>query len=145
MRVFGSQCYAHAAKATRRKLDNSDVRCPMLRYSTQHKAYRLLDASAGAIVISRTVTFVKHVPTIVARKQCAPSVIDIAGDEEHDQEPCNTTARKSSQIPPMEPSVTPTHVIRELTKRPGGAVPTQGSSMPGRNSENKSHVQSVRK
>ena len=44
MRVFGSVCYAHIAKAKRTKLDDSGVRCLFLGYSKQHKAYRLLDA-----------------------------------------------------------------------------------------------------
>lgn len=45
----------------------------------------------------------------------------------------------------MGPSEMPKHVVQELTERPGGAVPTQRSSTPGRDGENESHVRPVRK
>ena len=60
MRVFGSQCYAHVAKEKRSKLDDSGVKCFFLGYAKHHKAYRLLNAEDGSIVISRSVTFAEH-------------------------------------------------------------------------------------
>ena len=60
LRVFGSLCYAHIAKTKRSKLADSGVRCRLLGYFKEHKAYRLLDASTGAIVTSRSVTFAEN-------------------------------------------------------------------------------------
>ena len=60
MRVFGSQCYAHVTKEKRKKLDDSGVKCYFLGYAKDHKAYRLLNADDGSIIISRSVTFAEH-------------------------------------------------------------------------------------
>nr|CCA24977.1 integrase putative [Albugo laibachii Nc14] len=60
MRVFGSQCYAHVAKKTRKKLADTGIKCFFLEYSKEHKAYRLLYVKDGSIVISRSVIFTEH-------------------------------------------------------------------------------------
>ena len=57
LRVFGSLCYSHIRKANRSKLDTSGVRCVLLGYAKQHKAYRLLNTTTGKVFISRSVTF----------------------------------------------------------------------------------------
>ena len=57
MRVFGEQCYAHVPKEKRKKLDDTGVKCYFLGYEKIYKAYRLLNADDGSIVISRSVTF----------------------------------------------------------------------------------------
>ena len=47
MRVFGSLCYAHIAMKKGRKLEDSVLRCTLLRYAKQNKVYRLLDITTG--------------------------------------------------------------------------------------------------
>ena len=39
LRVFGSLCYAHISKTKRSKLADSGVRCQLLGYSKEDKAY----------------------------------------------------------------------------------------------------------
>ena len=39
LRVFGNMCYAHIAKTKRSNLVDSGVRCQLLGYSKEHKAY----------------------------------------------------------------------------------------------------------
>ena len=60
MRVFGAHCYVHVAKENCRKLDDSGVKYFFLGYTKDYKAYRLLNADDGSIVISRSVTFVEQ-------------------------------------------------------------------------------------
>ncbi|CEG40859.1 uncharacterized protein PHALS_11038 [Plasmopara halstedii] len=117
----------------------------MLGYSMQHNAYRLLNESTKAIIISRSVTFAENAPTIKTHRQGEPSLIDAVGDDEHDQEPSDTTAKESYQTLPTGPRGTPTRVEEVLNERSRGAVPTQHSSTPGRDGENESHVRPVRK
>ena len=69
MRVFGAQCYAHVAKEERQKLDDSGVRYLFLGYAKDQKAYRLLSADDGSIVISRSVTFVEHPVSKVSKNK----------------------------------------------------------------------------
>uniref|UniRef100_H3GB33 Integrase catalytic domain-containing protein n=1 Tax=Phytophthora ramorum TaxID=164328 RepID=H3GB33_PHYRM len=69
MRVFGSECYAHMTKEKRKKLDDSGVKCYFLGYAKQSKAYRLLNASDGSIVVSRSVTFAEHSSDKVVRRR----------------------------------------------------------------------------
>ncbi|CEG48196.1 retrotransposon unclassified [Plasmopara halstedii] len=145
MRVFGSQCYAHVAMAVRGKLDNSGVRCLMLDCSKQHKAYRLLNESTKAIIISRSVAVAENAPAMKTHRQGAPSLIDVVGDDKHDQESSDTKARESYQTPPTAPRGTPTRIEEVLNERSRGSVPTQRSSTPGRDDENESHVRLVRK
>uniref|UniRef100_A0AAV1TD78 Integrase catalytic domain-containing protein n=1 Tax=Peronospora matthiolae TaxID=2874970 RepID=A0AAV1TD78_9STRA len=56
LRVFGTECFAHVPKTKRSKLDDSGVRCRMLGYLENQKGYRLLNASTGHIMHSRSVT-----------------------------------------------------------------------------------------
>ena len=80
MRVFGSQCYAHVTKEKRKKLDDSGVKCYFLGYAKDHKAYRLLNADDGSIIISRSVTFAEH-PISKGVKRKDEQIIDIIEDE----------------------------------------------------------------
>ena len=143
MRVFGSVCYAHIARAKRSKLDDSGVRCLLLGYSKQHKAYRLLNAGTGAIVISRSVTFTDN--TAVQRSNNnTPCVIDVVGDDEEGQGPSDTPAHDGYHTPVTgSPRVSPNNLGPE--ERPSGAIPTRQSSTPGRDGEQESHVRPVRK
>ena len=81
MRVFGSICYAHVAKAKRTKLDDSGVCCLLLGYSKQRKAYRLLNASTGDVIISRSVTFAEHA-IVKASRNITTDAIDVLDDGE---------------------------------------------------------------
>ena len=60
MRILGAPCYAHVTKGKRKKLDDSGSKCLFLGFSKDHKAYRLLNAEDGSIVVSRSVTFAEH-------------------------------------------------------------------------------------
>nr|CCA21916.1 PREDICTED: copia proteinlike putative [Albugo laibachii Nc14] len=144
MRVFGSLCYAHVAKVKRSKLDDSGVRCLLLGYSKQHKAYRLLNASTGAIVISRSVTFAESATTF-PRRVNTPGVIDVVGDGEQDQDMHDESTRKSFHTPPTGPRPDQTQDIPELSEIPTGAIPKQRSGTPGRDGKQESHVRPVRK
>ncbi|CEG39169.1 retrotransposon unclassified [Plasmopara halstedii] len=117
----------------------------MLDYSKQHKAYRLLNQSTKAIIISRSVTFAENAPTIKTHRQGAPSLIEVVKDDEHDQEPSDTTARASYQTPPKGPRGAPACVEEVLNERSRGAMPTHRSGTPGRDSENESYVRMARK
>ncbi|CAI5744809.1 unnamed protein product [Peronospora destructor] len=105
MRVFGSQCYAHVTKEKREKLDDSGVKCYFLDYAKNHKAYRLLNASDGSIVVSRSVTFAEHsiAKTVKINNE---QVIDIIGDEEEEVEAPNPN--EVLQTPPMQACKEPT-------------------------------------
>uniref|UniRef100_A0AAV1U5Z9 Integrase catalytic domain-containing protein n=1 Tax=Peronospora matthiolae TaxID=2874970 RepID=A0AAV1U5Z9_9STRA len=81
MRVFGAQCYAHVAKEKRKKLDDSGVRCFFLGYAKDQKAYRLLNADDGSIVISRSVTFAEH-SVSKASKSKYTRLFDVIEEEE---------------------------------------------------------------
>ncbi|CAI5712611.1 unnamed protein product [Peronospora destructor] len=143
MRVFGSLCYAHIAKAKRSKLDDSGVRCLLLGYAKQHKAYRLLDASTGEIVISRSVTFDEDA-AVQPRTSGTPCVIDVVSDGEENQEPINTSSNDGTHTPITgSPRVTP--VRAGPVERPAGAVTTRQSSTPGRDGKQESYVRPVRK
>ena len=91
MRVFGSLCYAHIAKAKRSKLDDSGLRCRFLGYAKQSKAYRLPYVTTGEIVISRSVTFVEHAAVLPQNvSDGTPCVIDVVDDEDEECELRNT-------------------------------------------------------
>ena len=83
LRVFGSLYYAHIAKTKRSKLADSGVRCRLLGYSKEHKAFRLLDASTGAIVTSRSVTFAEN-RTMKPLSDSTLCVIDVLGEDDSD-------------------------------------------------------------
>uniref|UniRef100_A0AAV1TKQ0 Reverse transcriptase Ty1/copia-type domain-containing protein n=1 Tax=Peronospora matthiolae TaxID=2874970 RepID=A0AAV1TKQ0_9STRA len=86
LRVFDSLRYVHVTKAKRTKIDDSGVRCLLLGYSKQHKVYRLLNASTGDVVISRSVTFAEHA-IVKASRNITPDVIDVLNDEDYVQQP----------------------------------------------------------
>ena len=75
--------YAHIAKTKRSKLADSGVRCRLLGYSKEHKAYRLLEASTGAIVTSRSVTFAEN-KTMKPLSDSTLCVIDVLGEDDSD-------------------------------------------------------------
>ena len=81
MRVFGEPCYAHIPKEKHKKLDDTGVKCYFLGYEKYHKAYRLLNANDGSIVISRSVKFSKH-PKMKTSKNQAQQIFDIDEDED---------------------------------------------------------------
>ena len=81
MRVFGEQCSAQVPIEKRKKLDNTGVKCYFLGYEKNHKAYRLLNADDGSIVISRSVNFSGHPITQTPRKQ-VQQIFDINDDGE---------------------------------------------------------------
>ena len=45
MRVFGCICYAHVPKQKRTKLSDVAMKCRMLGYAEDQKAYRVMDVS----------------------------------------------------------------------------------------------------
>ena len=81
MRVFGEQCYAHVPREKRKKLDDTGVKCFFLGYEKKHKAYRLLNANDGSIIISRSVTFSEH-PVLKTPQKQVEKIFDIIGDED---------------------------------------------------------------
>ena len=133
MRVFGSLGYAHIPKTKRTKLDDSGVRCKLLGYSKQHKAYRLLNASTGSVFISRSVTFSEQV-AVQPRSDSTPCVIDVVGEQEENTPPSYTSSNDGIHTPESgSPRVTT--VRTGPTDRPADAVPTRQSSTPGRDGE----------
>ena len=57
LKVFGCLCYSHVAKDERQKLDIKAIRCIMLGYGTETKAYRLYDVERKKVFYSRNVIF----------------------------------------------------------------------------------------
>jgi hypothetical protein len=55
LKIFGSICYAHVPKATRKKLDNTGIKCRFLGYSEDQKGYRLLQEDTNKIIYSRSI------------------------------------------------------------------------------------------
>ena len=55
LKIFGSICYAHVPKATRKKLDNTGIKCRFLGYSEDQKGYRLLQEDTNKIIYSRRI------------------------------------------------------------------------------------------
>ena len=98
MRVFGAQCYAHVAKEKRKKLDDSGVRCFFLGYTKDQKAYRLLNADDGSIVISRSVTFAEH-SVLKVSKNSKTRVFDVIEDEESVEEPLPDDEDMGTPVP----------------------------------------------
>ena len=74
-----------------------------------------------------------------------PSVIDVVGDEEQDQEQHDGSTTESFHTPPTGPRPAETQDIPELSERPTGAKATQHSSTPGRDDEEASHMRLLRK
>ena len=140
MRVFGSRCYAHVAKTTRGKLDDSGSRCRFLGYAKQHKAYRLLNVKTGGIVISRSVIFDEQASE-KQEEDTSSGMIDIVGNGEGDQD----VGEEGLQTPPTEFRSAPEICHENVIERPTGAVTTQGSNTPGRDGEQESNVRPVRK
>ena len=147
MRVFGEPCYAHVPREKRKKLDDTGVKCYFLGYEKNPKAYRLLNANDGSIVISRSVTFSKH-PVLKTPKNQAQQSFDI-GDEEDMSTPSDDEVEMETpadedvlQTPPMRGRQAPEHDDHE---RPNGAIPTRASSTPGRDGEEEWTVRPIRK
>ncbi len=57
MRVFGCTCFAHVPKERRSKLDDTAVKCKILGYSEDQKAFRVINHATGEVFNSRSVTF----------------------------------------------------------------------------------------
>jgi len=81
----------------------------------------------------------------VTQSKSTPSVIDLVDNSEENQVPNDVPTSGSYQTPPTGPRMEPMHVEGEPSDRPTGAVPTQRSSTPGRDSENEERVRPVRK
>uniref|UniRef100_H3H953 Integrase catalytic domain-containing protein n=1 Tax=Phytophthora ramorum TaxID=164328 RepID=H3H953_PHYRM len=130
MRVFGSECYAHVTKEKRKKLDDSGVKCYFLGYAKQSKAYRLLNASDGSIVVSMSVTFADHSSDKVATKK--GDVIDIIDEDDDKDTQDEQDVDGGFRTPTMEPQQEPQ---QSEHAGPTHAVPTRGSSTPGRDGQ----------
>ena len=68
MRVFGCISFAHVPKQKRSKLDDTAVKCRMLGYAEDQKAYHVMELKTAMVFSSRSVVFketygepVKHV------------------------------------------------------------------------------------
>ena len=68
LRVFGCPAYAHIPQEKRTKLDAKAIKCIMVGYSNTQKAYRLYQADARKIIVSRDVTFDESFSSIGTRK-----------------------------------------------------------------------------
>uniref|UniRef100_A0AAV1UTQ2 Polyprotein n=1 Tax=Peronospora matthiolae TaxID=2874970 RepID=A0AAV1UTQ2_9STRA len=148
MRVFGAQCYAHVAKEKRHKLDDPGVRCFFLGYAKDQKAYRLLNADDGSIVISRSVTFAEH-SVSKASKSRDTRVFDVIEEEESveaslpdDEDIPAPVTEEELRTPPLRAQNSSHH---GPSVRPSDTIPTRASSTPGRNGEEEWMVRPIRK
>eukprot|EP00253_Pinus_taeda_P024154 PITA_24154 len=57
LRVFGSKAFAHVPKADRKKLDPKAVKCILVGYGTEFKAYKLFNPDSRKTFASRDVVF----------------------------------------------------------------------------------------
>ena len=57
LQIFGSTCYAHVPKATRKKLDNTGIKCRFLGHASDQKGFRLLVDGTNRVITSRSVTW----------------------------------------------------------------------------------------
>ena len=107
MRVFGETCYAHIPKEKHKKLDDTGIKCYFLGYEKNHKAYRLLHADDGSIVISRSVTFTGHREAKAPEKQTRQifdvddneDMVTSSSDEVEEETP---TSENALRTPPMQ-------------------------------------------
>lgn len=60
LHIFGCKGYAHIPKEKRRKLDDKAKPLTFVGYSTESKAYRMLDRTTNSITISRDVRFIEY-------------------------------------------------------------------------------------
>uniref|UniRef100_A0AAV1U342 Polyprotein n=1 Tax=Peronospora matthiolae TaxID=2874970 RepID=A0AAV1U342_9STRA len=148
MRVFGAQCYAYVAKEKRKKLDDSGVRCLFLGYEKDQKAYRLLNADDGSIVISRSVTFAEHSVSKTTKSRDT-RVFDVIEEEESveaslpdDEDIPAPVTEEELRTPPLRAQNSSHHGPSD---RPSDTIPTRASSTPGRNGEEEWMVRPVRK
>ena len=93
LRVFGCDAYAHVDKELRMKFDPKGIKCALVGYCENKKAYRLWDREARIIRISRDVIFQENVTTsddideqhvincTPRRNHDAPTQISIGSDE----------------------------------------------------------------
>uniref|UniRef100_A0AAV1UD79 Retroviral polymerase SH3-like domain-containing protein n=1 Tax=Peronospora matthiolae TaxID=2874970 RepID=A0AAV1UD79_9STRA len=138
MRVFGAQCYAHVAKEKRKKLNDSGVRCFFLGCAKDQKAYRLLSADDGSIVISRSVTFSEHSVSKTSKSRDT-RVFDVIEEEESveaslpdDEDIPAPVTEEELRTPPLR-AQNSSH--DGPSDRPSDTIPTRASSTPGRNGE----------
>uniref|UniRef100_A0AAV1U159 Integrase catalytic domain-containing protein n=1 Tax=Peronospora matthiolae TaxID=2874970 RepID=A0AAV1U159_9STRA len=125
MRIFGAQCYAH-----------------------DQKAYRLLDADVGSIVISRSVTFAEN---SVSKKSISRDtrVFDVIEEEESVEASLPDDEDKPAPVTEEELRTPPLRAQNSShpgpSDRPSDTIPTRASSTPGRNGEEERMVRPVRK
>uniref|UniRef100_A0AAV1V068 Retroviral polymerase SH3-like domain-containing protein n=1 Tax=Peronospora matthiolae TaxID=2874970 RepID=A0AAV1V068_9STRA len=138
MRVFGAQCYAHVAKEKRKKLEDSGVRCFFLGCAKDQKAYRLLSADDGSIVISRSVTFSEHSVSKLSLSRDT-RVFYVIEEEESveaslpdDEDIPAPVTEEELRTPPLRAQNSSHHGHSD---RPRDTIPTRASRTPGRNGE----------
>lgn len=59
IRIFGAVAYAQINKQKRRKLDEVSIKCKLVGYAEESKAFRLLNIGTEKIIISRDVKFLE--------------------------------------------------------------------------------------
>ena len=106
LRVFGSTAYVHVQKAQRKHLQSHTVKCVMVGYQRDAKAWRLWDPVARRLRISRDVIF-DETPKPLSRGQSSPPApiprppeLVSVPDREEDM---NRRAPRRPQAPPEPP------------------------------------------
>ena len=73
LRIFGCDAYAHIPKAERGKFDAKSMKCSLVGYCENQKAFRVLDHMTGKIIISRYVLFHEK-PTLTEHNKPNPYI-----------------------------------------------------------------------
>jgi hypothetical protein len=55
--VFGSLAYVHVSKSEKSKLETKSIKCMMVGYDDQSKAYKCFDPKEKKVLISKDVVF----------------------------------------------------------------------------------------
>jgi len=123
LRVWGCLAYVHIPKQKRTgKLGPRSTPCIFVGYSQQSKAYLLWDPSLKAVVTSRDVTFMEHLPGSLPSPPSPTTDGSLLSEEGGDSETLSASAEQSRS--PRNP---PSRTSQVIARGEQGASRTQPS------------------
>lgn len=118
-RVFGCVGYAHVPEVKRTKLDDRSVKCVMIGYSSESKAYKMFDPIEKKAHISRDVIFEEEKKWNWDENYMADQSIELEWEDEYE---CHENENEGEEIEPEEPEEVP-----DQTENPPS--PTQAATV----------------
>ena len=118
-RVFGCVGYAHVPEVKRTKLDDRSVKCVMIGYSSESKAYKMFDPIEKKAHISRDVIFEEEKKWNWDESYLADQSIELEWEDEYE---CHENENEGEEIEAEEPEEVP-----DQTENPPS--PTQAATV----------------